>query len=158
MLSIRPAREDDAALIYEMLKASATEQGFPDELAVTEDSVREDGFGPQPRFRVLIAEADSTPAGMALFFINYSTWGSRLGLYLEDLYVRPEYRRSGVALALLRRLAALAREENCGRFQWVVHRENERAIRLYESFGAKTLQEWLLMSIKGADLDRYTPV
>ena len=91
MLSIRPAGEEDAALIFEMLKASATEQGFPDELAVTEDNVREDGFGPRPRFRVLIAEADSTPAGMALFFINYSTWGSRLGLYLEDIYVRPEY-------------------------------------------------------------------
>ncbi len=90
---------------------------------------------------------------MALFYINYSTWGSRLGLYLEDLYVRPEHRGRGVARATLERLAAVAVAEGCGRFQWTVHRENQRAIRLYESFGAKALSDWMIMSVSRSVLD-----
>src|SRR5580765_4947437 len=92
VLILRNATVDDVPSLLEMLRNSAADQGFPDELAVTETDLREDGFGDHPRFRAILAEWDSTPAGMALFFFNYSTWGSRSGLYLEDLYVRPEFR------------------------------------------------------------------
>ena len=137
-----------------MLRNSAVDQGFPDELAVTETDLREDGFGDHPRFRAILAEWDSTPAGMALFFFNYSTWGSRSGLYLEDLYVRPEFRGRRIARSLLIRLAQIAVEEGCGRFQWVVHSQNANAVSLYESMGAQSLREWTLMSIKGDGIRR----
>jgi GNAT superfamily N-acetyltransferase len=153
MLTIRDARIDDAAAMLDMLHGSAHDQGFPEEVVVSAGDLRADGFGPNPRFRAFISEVDGACAGMALFYINYSTWGSRLGLYLEDLYVRPEHRGKGVARALLGRLAAFAVAEGCGRFQWTVHRENQPAIRLYESFGAKALEDWILMSVKGSDLD-----
>ena len=131
-----------------MLRDSAAAQGSPDALIVTESNLLEDGFSPDPRFHCVIAEADGRAAGMALYFFTYSTWVSRSGLYLEDLYVVPEFRRAGVATALLQHLEAIAREKGCGRMQWVVHRANTSAIRLYQSFGAVTLDEWLLMGKK----------
>ena len=137
-----------------MLRNSAADQGFPDELAVTETDLQEDGFGDHPRFRAILAEWGSTPAGMALFFFNYSTWSSRSGLYLEDLYVRPEFRGRRIARSLLIRLAQIAVEEDCGRFQWVVHSQNTNAVSLYESMGAQSLREWTLMSIKGDGIRR----
>jgi GNAT superfamily N-acetyltransferase len=128
-------------------------KGFADELAVTVDDLRKDGFGPDPHFQVVIAECNGVSAGMALYFFTYSTWVSRLGLYLEDLYISPDHRRKGVGRALLQHLAQIAREHRCRRFQWVVHRGNGNAIALYESFGARTLDDWVLMSIKGDALD-----
>lgn len=137
-----------------MLRSSAIDQGFPDELAVTETDLREDGFGERPRFRAILAEWDGDRAGMALFFFNYSTWGSRRGLYLEDLYVLREFRGRRIGRSLLVRLAQIAVKEGCGRFQWVVHSENAGAIRVYESIGAQSLREWTLMSIKGDAIHR----
>jgi GNAT superfamily N-acetyltransferase len=148
MVSVRAAMPADVPRIYEMLCASAHDQGFPDEMAVTEQDLLEDGFGPAPRFFALIAEVSGAAAGLALYFFNYSTWGSRLGLYLEDLYVSREHRRAGVARALLARLAEIAKAEGCGRFQWMVHRGNERAIRFYESFGAVAAPDWIMMNLK----------
>lgn len=153
-VNVRAAGLADVPALFDMLNESARDQGFPDEVAVTVEDLRRDGFGSAPLFRALIAEVGPMPAGMAIFFHNYSTWGSRLGLYLEDLYVRPEHRRFGVARALLRRLAILAEEEGCGRLQWVVHRANASAIRLYEAFGARALEDWKLMSVKGAALQQ----
>ena len=153
MIKLRKAVPADAEQIFTMLQASAREQGFPDEVVVTVEDLRSDGFGPRPRFEVLMAELDGRPAGMALYFFTYSTWVSRLGLYLEDLYILPEDRRHGVGRALLRHLGHIAREQGCRRFQWVVHRENAKAIALYKALGAQTLDEWALMSIKGKDLD-----
>ncbi len=150
---IRAAVIGDVPVMLTMLQESARDQGFPHEVAVGADDLRADGFGPHPRFHTLIAEVDGTPAGLAIFFVNYSTWISRLGLYLEDLYVRPPYRSQGVAGALLYRLAAIAKSEGCGRFQWMVHRENHRAIQVYESAGARAADDWLMMMVKGADLD-----
>ena len=124
MIRVRAAQMADVPELLAMLHESASSQGFPDEVVVTEADLREDGFGPLPRFKALMADEDGQPAGMALYFFNYSTWGSRLGLYLEDLYVRPAFRRQGVAKQLLAALARLAVAEGCGRFQWVVHRGN----------------------------------
>ncbi len=148
VIQIRPTRPADVPLLYEMLRASAADQGFPESLAVTEADLLEDGFGPHARFQCAVAEIDQEPAGMALYFFNYSTWVSRHGLYLEDLYVHPNFRRAGVARALLEHLRCVARDQGCRRMQWLVHRENEAAIRLYRSFGAQSLDQWVLMSVK----------
>ena len=155
--TFREARSSDVDHILDMLQASAMEQGFPNELAVTAEELRADGFGPNPRFEVILAESGGTPAGMALYFFTYSTWVSRLGLYLEDLYVLPEHRSKGVAQGLMRQLAAIALEHGCHRFQWVVHRGNEKALAMYRSLGAQTLDDWALMSIKGEALDAFRP-
>jgi GNAT superfamily N-acetyltransferase len=146
VITLRPAQAGDAPLLFQMLRESAVAQGSPDALAVTEADLLEDGFGPHPRFQCVIAEVDQTPAGMALYFFNYSTWVSRQGLYLEDLYVTPKFRRGGVARALLDHLAVIARNEGCRRMQWLVHRNNHAAIRLYQSFGARLQNDWILMS------------
>ena len=134
--------------MFEMLRASAADQGCAASLAITEADLRVDGFGLRPRFRCVIAEQEQAPAGMALYFFNYSTWVSRIGLYIEDLYVAPKFRRMGVARALLDHLAAIAKKEGCRRMQWLVHRENAAALRLYQSFGAKALDDWMLMTLK----------
>jgi GNAT superfamily N-acetyltransferase len=128
-----------------MLCASAAEQGSPESLAVTPADLLDDGFGPHPLFQSVIAEVDQAAAGMALYFFNYSTWVSRIGLYLEDLYVDPRFRRAGVARALLDHLSAIARNAGGRRMQWLVHRENQAALQLYRSFGAQSLDNWIVM-------------
>jgi GNAT superfamily N-acetyltransferase len=133
-----------------MLRASAADQGFPESLAVSEADLLEDGFGSHPRFQCVIAEVDGTPAGMALYFFNYSTWVSRLGLYLEDLYVDPRFRRAGIGRAMLQHLWSLARKEGCRRMQWLVHRENQSALQMYRRGGAKSYDDWILMAMKDA--------
>jgi GNAT superfamily N-acetyltransferase len=142
---IRAAEAADVPVLFEMLQATAREQGNEDELCVDEAALREDGFGQTARFLALIAECDGQPAGIALCFFNYSTWTSRNGLYLEDLYVAPAFRRLGVAGELMRRLEAIAVERGCGRLQWLVLRENAGAIRFYEALGARALPEWQVM-------------
>ena len=150
---VRTAVTEDVPEILDMLRASAADQGFPDEVAVTEQELKDDGFGvAPPRFSVLIAEVDGRTAGMALYFFNYSTWGSRDGLYLEDLYVHREFRRFGVARELMVALARIGRERGCGRFQWVVHSKNAAAVRFYESLGARMLDDWRLMTFKPPDM------
>jgi GNAT superfamily N-acetyltransferase len=152
MIRIRPAEARDVPVMLAMLEESAEAQGFPGEVVVTEGDLLEDGFGPAPRFRALIAEAAGEAAGLALYFFNYSTWVSRIGLYLEDIYVRPAFRRRGIAHQLLATLARIAVEEGCDRFQWMVYRGNTSAIRTYETFGAMAAADWLLMMVKGEAL------
>jgi GNAT superfamily N-acetyltransferase len=147
-ITIRPARADDAPLVLEMLRATAVEQGNEHELCVDLAAVREDGFGSAPRFQTLIAESAGRPAGLAVYFFNYSTWISRNGLYLEDLYVQPEFRRKGVATALMARLQTIAQEHECGRIQWLVLRHNAAAVKLYERLGAHAMTEWQLMMLR----------
>lgn len=149
---IRPAGIGDVPAMYAMLRASADEQSSLDHLCVDEAALREDGFGASKRFDAIIAEADGAAAGLALYFFTYSTWTSRNGLYLEDLFVAPAARRRGVARALMKRLAAIAVEHGCGRLQWVVRRDNIAARRFSESIGAVTLDDWPLMWMTGASL------
>jgi GNAT superfamily N-acetyltransferase len=144
-IAIRPARADDLPAMLEMLQASGAEQGHPEQLAVDLESLRADGFGPSPRFQTLVAEHDGVPAGIAVYYFNYSTWIHRDGLYLEDLFVHRDHRRVGVASALMARLNAIAAERGCGRFQWLVLHDNAPAIRFYESLGATMLPEWCVM-------------
>jgi GNAT superfamily N-acetyltransferase len=147
-ITLRTAGADAAPAVFEMLRATAREQGNEHELCVTVDDVRSDGFGASPRFSVLLAEVNGHIAGMALYFFDYSTWTSRNGLYLEDLYVHSEYRRMGVARALMLELKAIARDRGCGRMNWIVQRGNTAAMDFYRSLGAEQLDEWPLWKVE----------
>jgi GNAT superfamily N-acetyltransferase len=121
---------------------------------VTAADIRASLFGEQPQAEVLIAEVGEDAAGFALFFHNYSTFLGRRGLYLEDLFVFPAHRGRGVGRALMGRLAQVAIERNCGRFEWWVLDWNESAIRFYESLGARAMSDWTVYRLTGEPLAR----
>ncbi len=152
MLNIRPATPADVPLIQQFIRDLAEYERSPESAVATEQDLLRDGFGPQPKYRCVLAEWDRQPAGFAFFFYNYSTWQGRPGLYLEDLFVRPAFRGKGIGKALLLHLAQIAVAENCGRFQWQVLDWNTPAIDFYKSLGAKTLNEWLTMRVEGEDI------
>ncbi len=154
MLRIRPATPDDIPLILELIRELAAYEKTPEQAVATAQDLRRDGFSGNPKFRVLIAEWAGEGAGFALFFYNYSTWLGRPGLYLEDLYVRPAFRRKGIGKALLARLAKIAVEEGCGRFEWRVLDWNTPAIEFYKSLGACVLDEWRTMRVSGNALKK----
>ena len=154
MLNLRPAQPADAPLILAFIRELAEYEKEPAAAVATEEALLRDGFGPQPYFQCLIAEWDGKPAGFALYFFQYSTWEGRPALYLEDLFVRPEFRKNGIGRAFFTRLAQIAVEKHCTRFQWEVLDWNQPAIDFYESLGAKVLREWLNMRMTGAALKR----
>jgi len=154
MLNIRSATVNDVGLILQFIRDLAEYEREPQAVTASEADLLRDGFSSEPKFRVVIAEWGGKAAGFALFFYNYSTWLGRPGLYLEDLFVRPEFRAKGIGKALLLHLARLAVEENCGRFQWQVLDWNTPAIKFYESLGAKVMKEWLTMRVEGEALIR----
>jgi GNAT superfamily N-acetyltransferase len=123
-------------------------------VVATEEGLLRDGFGPNPYYFCLIAEHDGQPAGFALFFYNYSTWMGRPGIYLEDLFVLPEFRGLGIGKALLRRVAAVAMEKGCERLQWEVLDWNTPAIDFYSAMGAEFLDEWRNVRLDGAAIRR----
>lgn len=140
--------------MLELIRELATYEREPQAAVARPEDLLRDGFGPEPKFRAVIAEWSGEPAGFALFFHNYSTWQGRPGLYLEDLFVRPRLRDKGIGRALLVYLAKLAVRENCGRFQWQVLDWNQPAIEFYEALGAKKLGEWITMRVEGEALGK----
>jgi GNAT superfamily N-acetyltransferase len=144
---IRPGTPADVEAVAKLVYDLAASQGSADALCVDADALLRDAFAERPRVHLLIAESEHQIAGVALYFFNYSTWFSTRGLYLEDLFVVSEYRRRGVARAMMQRLARIARDEKCGRFPWMVLRSNETAIRFYESVGAELHADWAPMMI-----------
>ncbi|HET8773038.1 MAG TPA: GNAT family N-acetyltransferase [Thermoanaerobaculia bacterium] len=154
MLNLRTAVEADVPLILQFIRDLAEYERLLDACVATEESVRETLFGERRYAEVIIAEHGGQPAGFALFFHNYSTFLSRPGIYLEDLYVRPELRGHGIGKALLARLASLAVERKCGRLEWAVLNWNEPAIRFYRSLGALPQTEWTVYRVTGEALDR----
>ncbi len=154
MLSIRAATPEDIPLILEFIRELAEYERAPEQAVARPEDLLRDGWGKEPKFRVIIAEWDRQPAGFALFFYNYSTWQGRPGLYLEDLFVRPPFRGRGIGKALLVQLARIAVSENCGRFQWQVLDWNQPAIDFYEVLGARKLSEWLTMRVESEALER----
>ena len=151
---IRQATAADAPQILAFIRALAEFERAPDVVAATEDSLLRDGFGPNPYFQCLIAEHDSRPAGFAFYFFNYSTWMGRPGIYLEDLFVHPEFRGLGIGKALLKQVAAIAVEKGCRRMQWEVLDWNTPAIDFYRAMGAEFLDVWRNVRLDGEALDR----
>jgi len=140
--TIRPATPADVPLILEFIRGLALYEREPDAVTATEGDLLRDGFGETPYYHCLIAEQDGQPAGFAFYFFNYSTWTGRPGLYLEDLFVNPEFRGLGIGKALLARVAAIAQEKGCPRLQWEVLDWNTPAIEFYKALGAEFLDEW----------------
>jgi GNAT superfamily N-acetyltransferase len=154
MLSIRNATAHDAALILDFIRRLAEYEREPNAVVATEEDLIRDGFGPEPKYRCLIAEWENKPAGFALFHYNYSTWRGHAGLYLEDLFVRVEMRGKGIGKALLQRLAQIALQEECYGLRWMVLEWNDSALKFYETLGAELLGEWETMLLRGPALAR----
>ena len=149
---IRPAVRADVPQILAFIRSLAAYEREPDAVTATEDDLVRDGFGPNPFYFCLIAECDGIPAGFAFYFFNYSTWLGRPGLYLEDLFVLPEFRGRGVGKALLQRVAQVAVENHCPRLQWEVLDWNTPAVDFYKAMGADFLDEWRNVRITGEAL------
>jgi GNAT superfamily N-acetyltransferase len=139
---IRPARLEDVPIILELIRDLATYERAPEEVVATEEQLIDVLFGERPVAEVLLAFEEESPVGFAVYFYNFSTWLGRPGLYLEDLFVRPENRGKGYGRALLVELAKIARDRGCGRMEWAVLNWNEPAIKFYRALGAKPMDEW----------------
>jgi len=151
-LSIRRAEPGDVAALHAMIKALAEFEQLAQICVASETDLARALFGPRPAAEVLIAAIGGDSAGFALFFHNYSTFLGRRGLWLEDLFVLPAYRRRGCAKALLRALAGIARERGCGRFEWAVLDWNAGAIDFYRGLGATVLPDWRIVRVVGPAL------
>jgi GNAT superfamily N-acetyltransferase len=146
--AIRPATAADVPIILELIRALATYERAPNDVTATEDGLSKVLFGEKPAAEVLLAFENETAVGFAVFFHNFSTWLGRPGLYLEDLFVRPEDRGKGYGRALLIHLAKIARDRGCGRMEWAVLDWNEPAIQFYRKLGAKSMDEWTVFRLK----------
>jgi GNAT superfamily N-acetyltransferase len=144
---IRPARMEDVPIILELIRDLATYERAPDEVTATEEELLDVLFGERPAAEVLLAFEGKSPVGFAVFFQNFSTWLGRPGLYLEDLFVKPEKRGKGYGRALLVELAKIARDRGCGRMEWAVLDWNEPAIKFYRTLGAKPMDEWTVFRL-----------
>jgi GNAT superfamily N-acetyltransferase len=176
---LRPATPSDIPEILAFIRELAEYERAPDSAIATDADLLRDGFGPTPRFHCLIAEwsepastndeqratndeqratnneprtASNGAAGFVLYFYNYSTWRGRAGIYIEDLFVRPAFRRRGIGKALFARVAAIAVAEGCPRLEWAVLNWNTPAIDFYRSLGAEPLSEWTTMRVSGEAL------
>jgi GNAT superfamily N-acetyltransferase len=148
-LSIERATERDVPLILELIKGLAVYEKLAHEVTATEAGLRQTLFGARPAAEVIIGYTGDTPVGFALFFPNYSTFLGKPGLYLEDLFVLPEWRGRGFGRGLLTQLARIAVERGCGRFEWSVLDWNEPAIGFYKSLGAKLMDGWSIFRVTG---------
>ena len=154
-LSIRDAVPADAATILRFITELATYEKAAHEVEATVERLHASLFGADAVARAVICEVDGAPAGFAIWFYSYSTWQACKGLYLEDLYVSPQYRGSGAGKALLKHLARIVVAEACGRFEWSVLDWNEPAIRVYEAVGAEPMSEWTRYRLAGEALETF---
>lgn len=152
---LAPAREEDVPVVLRLIAALGEYEKLSHEVTATEEPLREALFGPAPAAEVIIAWSDrDEPIGFALFFHNFSTFLARRGLYLEDLFVVPEWRGRGVGRRLLAHLARIAVERGCGRLEWAVLDWNEPAIGFYRRLGARVMDEWRICRLTGPELAR----
>ena len=155
-LRIKPATERDIPLLLDFVRELAAYEKLPHRVEATEERLRQGLFGPEPRAHAFLAYEGTVPVGYAVYFFTYSTFVGLPGLYLEDLYIRPEYRNKGTGHALFRHLAKLALANNCGRIEWVVLHWNETAIRFYKRLGAVPMEEWFVYRLGGKALNNLT--
>ena len=152
--NIRPARADEAGLVLEFIKKLAAYEKCADEVVADEATLHHSLFVERSA-EVLFAEEDGEVIGFALFFHNFSTFVGRKGLYLEDLFIVPEKRGRGYGKALLKHLAQLAVERNCGRMEWICLDWNQPALKVYRSIGAKAMDEWTVQRLDETELKRF---
>ena len=153
-LSIRQATRADVPLVLSFVKDLAEYEQLSHLVVATEEVIAEELFGPKSRTEVLLGHIGTEPVAFAVYFHNFSTFLGRKGLYLEDLYVRPEYRRRGFGRAMLLQVARIAAERKCGRLEWSVLDWNEPAIFFYETLGATIMHEWKLVRVTGEALEK----
>ena len=151
---IRSARVEDVPIILELIRDLATYERAPDEVTATEKQLVEVLFGERPAAEVLLAFEGQSAVGFAVYFYNFSTWLGRPGLYLEDLFVKPDRRGKGYGRALLVELAKIARDRGCGRMEWAVLDWNEPAIKFYRALGARPMHEWTVFRLTGDEIAR----
>jgi GNAT superfamily N-acetyltransferase len=151
-VDIRQATAEDLPVILALIRGLADYERLAHEVVATEEALRETLFGPNPRAEVVLARQDGAPAGFALWFHNYSTFLAKPGLYLEDLFVLPEFRGRGIGRRLLAHLAAVAVARGCGRMEWSVLDWNAPAIAFYERLGARRMDEWTVYRLTGDTL------
>ena len=151
---IRTGTEEDAPVIFSLIKELAEYEHLSHEVVASVDDIRNTLFGERPFAETLIGEYEGLPISFALFFYNFSTFLGKPGIYLEDLYVQPEQRGKGFGSKMLTHIAALAKERNCGRFEWSVLNWNTPAIRTYKKLGAAPMKEWILYRLSDEALDR----
>ena len=154
MLTLRPAVPEDAPLIVDYIRELAEFEREPEKAVAVEADIRRYAFGASPLVHVTMAEWSGQPAGFALWFLNFSTWDGKPGIYLEDLFVRPAYRRNGIGKSLLKHLAGVAVGEGWTRFVWQVLDWNQPAIEFYEAHGARIMRTWLTCRVDGDALSR----
>jgi GNAT superfamily N-acetyltransferase len=152
---IRAAEPTDLPQIVRLIQELAEFEHLSHLCEVTAEKLEPHLFGPRPVAECLLGEVEGEAVGFALFYSNFSTFLAKPGLYLEDLYVRPAHRRSGLGKALLVHLAQLACERGCGRFEWTVLNWNEDAIRFYEKLGAEVMPDWRICRLSGDALQKY---
>lgn len=151
-LTLRPATPADVSVLFDLIKALAEYEKLSDAVVGNEEALREHLFGDRPYIEAILADWDGETAGFALFFHNYSTFLTQPGIYLEDLFVLPEYRRRGIGKAILSYLAQLSVSRGGGRLEWSVLDWNENAIALYEKMGATILPDWRICRVTGDSL------
>ena len=154
-VKIRKATIDDSSLILTFVKELATYEKSQDSVLTSVDDIKKNLFDKNTTTEAVICLSDDKPIGFAVYFLNFSTWLGKSGLYLEDLYVSPEFRGCGAGKKLLKYLAQLAVENDCGRFEWSVLDWNEPAIKFYESIGAKPLSEWVGYRLEAQSLKDF---
>jgi len=152
-LQIRPATEHDVALVLEFIREIAEFEKLSHQVTATEALLQDSLFGPSPGAEVLLAYQDDSPAAYAVFFHTFSTFLGKRGIWLEDLFVRPAFRRQGIGKALLQHIASIAKERDCGRLEWAVLDWNTNAIEFYKGLGAEVLPDWRICRMTGAALD-----
>ncbi len=150
--TIRPAGPGDAGTIFSLIKELAEYERLSHEVVATEDDIHDSLFGHHPYAEALIGEYGEMPISFALFFYNFSTFLGKPGIYLEDLYVKPEYRSKGLGRRMLAHIARLAIDRRCGRFEWSVLDWNTPAIRTYDKLKAKPMKDWILYRLTGEAL------
>lgn len=152
-LTLRPARPEDAGLVLQFIREIAAYEKLSGEVVATEQDIRTALSGEPARVEVLLADWEGRPAAFALFYHNFSTFTGRRGLYLEDLFVKPEFRGKGIGKRLLLELVELARERKCARMEWVALDWNQPAIDFYEQLGARKMSEWLLFRLSADQIE-----
>lgn len=153
-IEIKAATAKDVPLILMFINELASYEKLSHEVVATEENLKQSLFGERAYAEVIFAYLDGVPVGFALFFHNFSTFLGKPGIYLEDLYVKPEIRGKGIGQKLLGYLAKLAKERNCGRLEWWVLDWNEPAINFYKRIGAKPMDEWTVFRVTGEALDK----